>query len=253
MNRLAGKVSLITGANSGIGKRTAEIFASEGSDLVLVARRLEKLKEVEAECAAMGVKVISVSADVTKYEDCQRAVDTAVAEFGRIDVLVNNAGIADKNRSITHCEPDFWDEVVRMDLTSVYYMCKCALKYMEEAHNGSIVNISSIGGTKYNSGVAYSSAKAGVIAMSRNICIQYAGTGVRCNVVAPGPTPTPLNAPEAVKDFDLEFCFRTDEFFNHKLPDVTTDDQANAILFFASEESKGCQGQVLVVDNGMTL
>ena len=94
MDRLKGKVSIVTGANSGIGKRTAEIFADEGSDLVLVARRLDKLKEVEAECAAKGVKVISVSADVSIYEDCQKVVKEAIDAFGKIDVLVNNAGIA---------------------------------------------------------------------------------------------------------------------------------------------------------------
>ena len=98
MDRLKGKVSIVTGANSGIGKRTAEIFADEGSDLVLVARRLDKLKEVEAECVAKGVKVISVSADVSIYEDCQKVVKEAIDAFGKIDVLVNNAGIADKHR-----------------------------------------------------------------------------------------------------------------------------------------------------------
>ena len=91
MDRLKGKVSIVTGANSGIGKRTAEIFAREGSDLVLVARLLDKLKEVESECAAMGVKVISVSADVSVYDECKKVVKAAIDTFGRIDVLVNNA------------------------------------------------------------------------------------------------------------------------------------------------------------------
>ncbi len=253
MNRLTGKVALITGANSGIGKRTAEVFASEGADLVLVARRADKLKEVEEECIAAGVKAISVSADVTSYDDCRRAVAAAIDTFGRIDVLVNNAGIADKNRSIDHCEPEFWDEVIQIDQTSVYYMMKSALEHMVEAGKGSIVNVSSIGGTAYNSGFAYSTAKAAVIAMSHNAAMQYAGTGIRINTVAPGPTPTPMNTPDKVKDFDMEFCFHCDKFFNHTLPDATVDDQANAILFFAADESKACTGQVIVVDNGMTL
>ena len=124
MDRLKGKVSIVTGANSGIGKRTAEIFADEGSNLVLVARRLDKLKEVEAECAAKGVKVISVSADVSIYEDCQKVVKEAIDAFGKIDVLVNNAGIADKHRPITRIENDWWDHVIQVDQYSVYYMMK---------------------------------------------------------------------------------------------------------------------------------
>ena len=194
MDRLKGKVSIVTGANSGIGKRTAEIFADEGSDLVLVARRLDKLKEVEAECAAKGVKVISVSADVSIYEDCQKVVKEAIDAFGKIDVLVNNAGIADKHRPITRIENDWWDHVIQVDRTACTMM-KEVLPYMEKAHSGSIVNISSIGGVGCNAGISYSAAKAAVIAMTKNVAIQFAGTGIRCNSVAPGPTPTELNTP----------------------------------------------------------
>ena len=134
MDRLKGKVSIVTGANSGIGKRTAEIFAREGSDLVLVARRLDKLKEVESECAAMGVKVISVSADVSVYDECKKVVKAAIDTFGRIDVLVNNAGIADKHRPITRCDADWWDHVIKVDQYSVYYMMKEALVYLSLIH-----------------------------------------------------------------------------------------------------------------------
>ena len=242
MDRLKGKVSIVTGANSGIGKRTAEIFADEGSDLVLVARRLDKLKEVEAECAAKGVKVISVSADVSIYEDCQKVVKEAIDAFGKIDVLVNNAGIADKHRPITRIENDWWDHVIQVDQYSVYYMMKEVLPYMEKAHSGSIVNISSI-----------SAAKAAVIAMTKNVAIQFAGTGIRCNSVAPGPTPTELNTPEAVATFDLEFAAQCNRHFDATVPEVSADDQAYAILFFASDESKAVNGQVMIVDNGCTI
>lgn len=253
MDRLKGKVSLVTGANSGIGKRTAELFAEEGSDLVLVARRLDKLKEVEAYCASLGVKVISVSADVSIYEDCQRVVKEAIAAFGRIDVLVNNAGIADKHRPITRCDADWWDHVIKVDQYSVFYMMKEVLPHMEAQGGGSIVNISSIGGTSYNSGMAYSAAKTAVVGMSKNVCIQYVGKGIRCNVIAPGPTPTPLNTPDQIATFDGEFAALCGHYMNPLAPEVTPDEQAHAILFFASDDSKGCNGQVLVVDNGCTI
>ena len=253
MDRLKGKVSIVTGANSGIGKRTAEIFAAEGSDLVLVARRLDKLKEVEATCAALGVKVISVSADVSRYEDCQKVVNETIAAFGRVDVLVNNAGIADKHRPITRIENDWWDHVIQVDQYSVYYMMKEVLPYMEKQASGSIINISSIGGIGCNAGISYSAAKAAVIAMTKNVAIQFAGKGIRCNSVAPGPTPTGLNTPEAEASFDLEFAEQCHRHFDASVPEVSTEDQAYAILFFASDESKAVNGQVLIVDNGCTI
>lgn len=253
MKRLEGKVAIVTGANSGIGKATAELFAREGADLVLAARRLDKLQEVEAYAASQGVRAISVATDVSKPEDCHRLVEAAVEAFGRIDVLVNNAGIADKHRPITRCDADWWDHVIKVDQYSVYYMMKEALVYMEQAGSGSIINISSIGGTGYCAGISYSAAKTAVISMSKNVGIQFAGTGIRCNVVAPGPTPTALNTPEAIATFDGEFAAQCARHFDDTVPEVTVDDQANAILFFASDESKGCNGQVLIVDNGRTI
>lgn len=253
MNRLHGKVAIITGANSGIGKRTAELFAEEGADLVLVARRMEKLKEVQQYCESLGQKAISVSADVSCLEDCQRVCQAASDTYGKIDILVNNAGIADKHRPITRCDADWWDHIIKVDQNSVFYMMQEALKYMVPAKSGSIVNISSIGGTSYNSGIAYTAAKTAVIGMSKNVAIQFAGQGIRVNVVAPGPTPTPLNTPDQVATFDLEFAEQCARHFDDTVPEATANDQAKAILFFASDDSSGCNGQVVVVDNGRTI
>ena len=253
MNRLNGKVAVITGANSGIGKRTAELFAEEGADLILVARRMEKLREVQQYCEGLGRKAVSVSADVSLYPDCQRVCQTAADVFGRIDILVNNAGIADKHRPITRCDADWWAHIIQVDQSSVFYMMKEALKYMEPAGSGSIVNISSIGGTAFNSGIAYTTAKAAVIGMSKNAAIQFAGRGIRVNVVAPGPTPTSFNTPEQLATFDREFAEICGRHFDDTVPETTADDQARTILFFASDDSRGCNGQVIVVDNGRTI
>ena len=253
MDRLSGKIAIVTGANSGIGKRTAELFAEEGASLVLVARRMEKLMEVQQYCETLGRKAIAVSADVSRYEDCQRVCETAVAAFGRIDILVNNAGIADKHRPITRCDADWWEHIIQVNQSSVFYMMHEALKYMEPAGSGSIVNISSIGGTAYNSGIAYTAAKTAIIGMSKNVAIQFAGKGIRVNVVAPGPTPTSFNTPEQLATFDREFAEICGRHFDDAVPEATADDQAHAILFFASDDSSACNGQVLVVDNGRTI
>lgn len=253
MNRLIGKTAIVTGANSGIGKRTAELFAEEGADLVLVARRMDKLKEVEQYCRELGRNVISVSADVSNQSACEQVCREASEKMGRIDILVNNAGIADKHRPITRCDADWWDHIIKVDQSSVFYMMQEALKYMAPAGQGSIVNISSIGGTSYNSGIAYTAAKTAVIGMSKNVAIQFAGQGIRVNVVAPGPTPTSLNTPEQIASFDQDFAGQCARHFDDTVPEVTVDDQANAILFFASDDSRGCNGQVIIVDNGRTI
>ena len=253
MKRLEGKVAIVTGANSGIGKATAELFAREGADLVLAARRLDKLQEVEAYAASQGVRAISVAADVSKPEDCHRLVEAAVETFGRIDVLVNNAGIDDKNKSITNCDLELWNKVISTDQDSVYYMMKETLPYMEKAGKGSIVNISSIGATRSNAGISYTAAKMAVIGMTKNVAIQVAGTGIRCNAVCPGPTETPIFSPENAASFDKDFARVCARHFDGSLPRTQPEDQANAILFFASDESKAINGETLVVDYGGTI
>lgn len=252
MDRLKQKVCVITGANSGIGRETALLFAQEGAALVLAARRLDKLEEVAQLCRDYGAEVITVAADVSKSGDCKAVVDAAIASFARIDVLVNNAGVADRHLPITRCSEAWYDEICAIDQTSIFYMCKYALEYMEPAGSGSIINISSIGGVFGSSGIAYSAAKSAVLGMTKNIAIQFAGLGIRCNAVCPGPTPTALNTPEKLSTFDpfADVCAR---HMDMSRPEASALDQAKAILFFASDDSAAVTGQALIVDNGTTL
>lgn len=253
MGLLEHKIAIITGANSGIGKKTAEIFAREGAVVVLAARRMEKLQEVEAEIRKNGGEAFSVKGDVSIQEDCQHIVDEAVKKYGRIDVLVNNAGMADKHRPITRCDTDWWHEICRVNQDSVFYMMKAVIEVMEKQGNGSIVNISSIGGVRANSGIAYSATKTAVNAMTQNVALQFAGKGIRVNSVCPGPTPTPLNTPEQLATFDKEFADLCAAHMYIEAPEATVEDQANAILYFASDMAKAVTGQILVVDNGCTI
>lgn len=251
MARLEGKVAIVTGGNSGIGKKTIEVFLKEGAKVVFCSRREDKNEESLNEFSAWG-EVSYVTADLKKSEDCKKVVDYTLAKYGRVDILVNNAGIADKHIRITRCSDEWYDEVVKINQYSVFYMCKYVLPGMMENKSGSIINISSIGG-KGVAGISYSASKAAVDSMTKNIAIEIGGSGVRCNAVAPGPTPTPLNAPEKIKTFDQEFAAKTANHMDFSVGECDVSDQANAILFFASDESKRISGQILYVDNGATL
>lgn len=253
MGLLDQKVVVVTGASSGIGEKTAEVLAAEGAKVVLAARRAEKLKAVEQRIIENGGEAFSVSADVSVREDCDRVVEETIAKYGRIDVLVNNAGIGDKQIAITRCSDDWWRQIIAVNQDSVFYMTRAALVYMEKQGEGSIVNISSIGGVFANAGIAYSAAKAAVVAMTKNVAIQFAGKGIRCNAVCPGPTITPLLSSDELATFDQEFMKICNEHICRSVPKAEAVDQANAVLFFASDLSKAVTGQALVVDYGCNL
>ncbi|MGI5970668.1 MAG: SDR family NAD(P)-dependent oxidoreductase [Oscillospiraceae bacterium] len=250
MGKLDNKVALVTGGNSGIGFATAKLFAEEGAQVIIMARREKNNAEAVKE---IGHGAIAIQGDVTKYEDCKRAMDEVIAKFGRIDILVNNAGQADFNRSAKNVTNEFWDEQMAVNATSVFYMSREAIKYMEPAGKGSIVNVSSIGGVYHCAGVAYSAAKAAVIAITHNMAIQYTNTGIRVNAVCPGATKTPLFSPDFADLQDKEFARITAKVVRMGLEPCEAIDQAKAILFFASDDSSAITGQYLVVDKGMCL
>ncbi len=252
MGRLNDKVAIVTGGNSGIGKAVAELFCKEGAKVVIASRRAEENEKIIKEIRAAGGDIFSVQADVSLPEDCQKIVDETIKQYGKIDVLVNNAGIGDKHMPVTCCTEDWYDTVCKIDQYSVYYMMKYALVHMEAAGKGSIVNISSIG-SQGVAGISYSAAKAAVNSMTKNVALQFSPTAIRCNAVAPGPTPTPLNEPEKVKHFHLEFADACAKHIDVTLPTADVYDQAQAILFFASDDSKSITGQILYVDHGTSL
>lgn len=201
MGLVENKVIVVTGANSGIGRETALVLAAEGAKVVLAARRMDKLKEVEEEICAKGGEAYCVSGDVSVREDCDRIISETLEKYGRVDVLVNNAGMGDKQIPITRCSDEWWREICAVNQDSVFYMTRAALVPMEKQGEGSIVNVSSIGGVYANAGIAYSAAKAAVVAITKNVAIQFAGKGIRCNAVCPGPTITPLLSKYATNIF----------------------------------------------------
>lgn len=252
MKRLENKIAIVTGGNAGIGYATAKLFCEEGAKVVISGRRSDRNEKAVKEITELGGEIFAVDSDVSKAEDCQKIIDATIEKYGRIDILVNNAGIGDKHMPINECTEEWYDTVCKIDQYSIYYMMKYALVHMEKVGKGSIVNLSSIG-SQGLAGIAYSAAKAAVNSMTKNVALQYSATEIRCNAIAPGPTPTELNTPEAFATFHQDFAAKCAEHIDLTIPEASAYDQAEAILYFASDYSKATNGQILYVDHGSTL
>ena len=251
MRRLENKVALITGGNSGIGEATAKLFAKEGATVVITARREAELQRVCKEIRAEGGVCDYVPGDVRVTAEVEHVVAETVNKFGRIDILVNNAGIPDRHMPAVKLTDELAEDVINTDLLGVIRMCRAVLPHMEAAGKGSIVNISSIGGVYACAGASYSAAKAGVLALTKNLAIQYFARGIRVNSVSPGSTDTPLFNPDMLAAADKEMIEITAQHhlynYDHMLSPM---EQAYAILFLASDEASGINGENLTVDYG---
>ena len=248
MFELTEKIAVITGCSSGIGAETARIFVRQGAAVTLVARRESLLNELAEELRAQGGRVLVMAGDVTDPAFPDQVCGKTVETFGRLDVLVNNAGIGDRNMAAVRTDDELWAKCVAVNETAQFRFCRAALRHMTEQGSGSIINISSIGGVYSIAGAAYSAAKAAVLGLTKNIGVQYAGTGIRCNAVCPGPTETPMLS--GGQEMDMEMLEivgrRTDMTAGISQPS----DVASAIVFFASDEARCINGQALVIDKG---
>lgn len=245
---LTGKTAVITGVSSGIGAETARLFVRQGAKVAIVARRAQLLEELAQELRASGGQVLVLPGDVTEkgFADavCQKTTDV----FGSVDILVNNAGVSDHSRPAVRTSDQLWAQNVAVNETAPFRFCRAALVHMTEQGSGAIVNVSSIGGVYSIAGAAYSAAKAALIGLTKNIGVQYAGTGIRCNAVCPGPTQTPMLGPD--QDMDVEMLEITGRRVDKTTGMSSPADIAHAILFFSAEESASINGQILVVDKG---
>jgi 3-oxoacyl-[acyl-carrier protein] reductase len=245
--RLENKVAMITGAGSGIGKETALLFAKEGARLVLTGRTAENLEEVCNEIHENGGKAIFKIGDVSKREDMDDVVNTALNEFGKIDILINNAGV-NKDALVTKMTKEQWNGVIEVDLTGAFNCIQAVVDGMIKQGSGVIINASSISGIYGNIGqVNYASAKAGVIGLTKTLAKELGKKGIRVNAVAPGFTITPMTSevPEKI------LTIMKEKTPLNKLAEPI--DIAYAYLYLASDEARYVNGAVLSVDGGLTI
>jgi gluconate 5-dehydrogenase len=249
---LSGKVALITGGGRGIGKTIAEVLAEAGAKLVICARREEWLNPTEAEFKQRGFDCIAVVADVTKPEHVERTVTTALDAYGRIDVLVNNAGQT-WGQATEEMPLAKWQQVIDVNLTGLFLMSQAVGRHMiERGEGGRIVNIASVAGLsggdpEATKTIAYNTSKAGVIAFTRTLAMEWGRHGILVNAIAPGWFPTRMASAviEANRDrFEARAA----------LGRVGNLEELKGVaLLLASPASSYITGQTIVVDGGMTL
>jgi NAD(P)-dependent dehydrogenase (short-subunit alcohol dehydrogenase family) len=249
---LDGKVVLVTGAASGIGRATAKAFARERATLVLVDRDADGLRSAREEIVAAGGRAATLAMDVTDSAAVDRAHDEVAAEHGRIDVAFNNAGVIEPVGWLHDTPEQSWDRVIAVNLKGVWVCMRAQLRHMFARRAGVIVNTSSAAGLVGAPGTSpYTTAKHGVIGLTRTAALEYAPHGIRVNAVAPGTVETPMMA---------EFSLQQDDPFadapvRHGHPNgrlARPEEIADAVLFLASERSTFATGSTLVVDGGYT-
>ena len=248
MKLLEGKVAIISGGTRGIGKGIALKFAQEGADVIFTyVSSEETANAVEKEIEAFGVKAKGYKSNAANMEDAVALIDKVVEEFGQIDILVNNAGITKDGLLMRMSEENF-DDVIKINLNSVFNMTKAALRTFLKQRSGSIINMSSIVGVRGNAGQAnYSASKAGIIGFTKSIAAELGSRNIRCNAIAPG-----FIATEMTEKLDPEVVKGWSESIPLKRPG-TPEDIANATVFLASDMSTYISGQVLSVCGGMLM
>lgn len=243
---LEGKVSLVTGGARGLGKSIALKLASLGSDVVINdIGGEESARETVAEIESMGRKAAFVKADISKLDEAKSLVEQAVEQFGKIDVLVNNAGITRDNLIMRMSEEDF-DAVINVNLKGTFNVSKAAIRGMLKTKNCSIINVSSVVGVAGNAGQTnYAASKAGVIGFTKSLAKEVAKKNVRVNAVAPGFIET---------DMTDKLSEEVIEGYKQNIPLGSLgspEDVSNTVAFLASDMSKYITGQVIVVDGGL--
>lgn len=248
---LSGQVAVVTGASSGLGKQMAKAFAAQGADLVILARRFERLEEFAKELTAeFGIKVLPVKCDVTSTESINAAAEAAEKEYGKVDILLNCAG-SSKDKGVLEMADDEWDFTISTDETSVFKMTRAFGNIMKKNNYGRIINIASMYGLVGNTEIptiAYHASKGAVVNFTRAVAAELATDGITCNAICPGYFYTELTQPVLDTEMFQEFA-KT----HVPMKRYGKEGELNAAaIFLASKEASYVTGAILPVDGGYT-
>jgi 3-oxoacyl-[acyl-carrier protein] reductase len=246
MKLLEGKNAIITGGSRGIGKGIAQVFAKHGANVAFTySSSVNAANELEKELGGLGVKAKGYQSNAANFEEAQELVKKVAEDFGKIDILINNAGITKDNLLMRMTEEDF-DSVIEVNLKSVFNMTKAIQRIMLKQRSGSIINMSSVVGVKGNAGQAnYAASKAGIIGFSKSMALELGSRNIRTNVIAPGFIETEMTG---------KLDEKTVQGWRDSIPlkrGGTPEDIANACVFLGSDLSSYITGQVLHINGGM--
>lgn len=250
MNRLSGKVAVVTGGNAGIGEAIAKAFAREGASVVITGRRQGELDRVVNDIVQAQGKAVAVAGSVTDELSAQEAVRRAVQQFGQLDILVNNAGVGDFGKRLHEINDTTWAQVLDVNLTGVFRMTRAVLPQMLKQGRGAIVNISSVASlVGLPTLSAYAASKGALDALTRALAVDYAKDGIRCNVVNPGLIDTPMAAPLMGNPEQLNPILSHYPIRRPGKPEEV----ASLVLYLASDEAAWVTGGTFPLDGGMTI
>jgi len=251
MKLLEGKVAIVTGAARGIGEAVAVKLAEQGAQVAFTFvsnSSKEKAAALEARLQQMGAKAKTFQSNAGDYAACETLVNDVIAEFGTIDILVNNAGIS-KDNLLLRLTPEQWDDVIRTNLNSVFYMTKQVMRPMMKAKKGSIINMSSVIGEMGNAGQSsYAASKAGVIGFTKSVAKELVSRNIRCNAIAPGFVETDMTS--YLKEGEAADKYKA------RIPlgrFASAEDIANVTLFLASDLSSYITGQTISACGGLNI
>lgn len=251
--RLEGKVAVVTGAGSGIGRAMAIRFAAEGARVVAADRNPQRLDEVVETISSTGGNVVSAQGDIANQAAAEGLIDLAVNTYGRVDILCNNAGVMDYMQGIGEVSDEIWRRVLGINLDGPMFATRRAVQVMLKQGGGSIINTASTAGIQGGAaGVAYTVSKHGLVGLTRNTAWMYAKKGIRCNAICPGGTATNIAESMPPERLDPEGARRAGEYAALIPALLNPEDIANLALFLASDESCHINGAIIPADAGWT-
>ncbi|MGH7257547.1 MAG: SDR family NAD(P)-dependent oxidoreductase [Nitrospiraceae bacterium] len=250
MNRLYGKVAIITGGNAGIGEAIAKLFAEEGASVVVTGRRKEELERVVKGIGVNKGRALAVAGSVTDESHVREVVSQTIRTFGKLHILVNNAGVGDFGRRVHELDDGTWLNVLDINLTGLFRMSRAAIPEIIKGGGGAIVNISTIASVVGLPALpAYAASKGGVDALTRAMAVDYAKDNIRCNVVNPGLIDTPMAAPLMANPQQLNPILSQYAIRRPGKPEEV----AKMVLYLASDDAAWVTGSTFMIDGGMTI